>query len=264
MRRTAALGAFVIGVLALPGTALADTQQIGSKLELAYQGGICTNNCLSLQQAQVGGPSALPIVSPANGVVTEWAVRTSDDGALYSLRILRPTSTQDTYLGAGTMAAPQAVPAGQPDDGAVISYPGGSLPIRQGDHIGLFQTDNGSGAVDEGLPQAFTNGVPENVIANNFGGLPADGDTAPFIPDQQHELLLQATIKFCKVTNVRGKRVRRAKAILASHDCGATVVRRPTRRRRKIGRVIRQRPAPGATRAPGARVRLVVGKRPRR
>jgi Ca2+-binding RTX toxin-like protein len=176
----------VLGTLGIAGSAQADTVKIGSALQLPSDGGVCTN-CLSLQQAQVGGNSPLPLTSPVDGTVTEWAVRTGDPGALYTLRILRPAGT-NTYLGAGTAVAPSAVPGGTTD--SVINYPA-SLAIKNGDSIGVFV-----GGAATGLPQAFTNGVPANVIANNFSGAPADGTTAAFIPDQQHELLLQATIQY--------------------------------------------------------------------
>ena len=50
--------------------------------------------------------------------------------------------------------------------GAVFSYPA-SLPISKGDYVGVQL-----GGSATGLPQAFTNGVHQNLIANNFTGQP--------------------------------------------------------------------------------------------
>jgi hypothetical protein len=252
----AAITGAIAGFGLLPAVASADTRVMGSALTLPYQGGVCTNNCLSFQQAQVGGASPNPITSPANALVTQWAVRTGDPDALYTLRILRPTATLNTYLGAGSSAAPQAVPPGTTD--SIITYPvTNALQIKKGDHIGVFQTGNADG----GLPQNTTNGITGNVIANNFAGLPADTAQAPFIPDAQHELLLQATIKFCNVPNVKKKKLSVAKSRLAAGDCSAKVVRKETQKAKFRGKVLKQKLAPGETAIPGTAVKIVIAKK---
>jgi hypothetical protein len=38
--------------------------------------------------------------------------------------------------------------------------------------------------------------VSANLIANHFSGLPADGTSADLLADEQHDLLLQATVEF--------------------------------------------------------------------
>jgi hypothetical protein len=147
------------------------------------------------------------------------------------------------------------VPSGTED--AILSYPGNDLPIRTGDSIGLYQ----SGNPDDGLPQAFTNGLTDNVIANNFSGLPEDGDTASFIPDGQHELLLQATLEFCKVPGLKGKKAKAAKKALADADCGASVSKQVTGKRKNVGKVIEQGKKAGFTAPPGTKIPIVVGKK---
>lgn len=246
--------AALAGAVATAPAASADTQVIGSALALpmSIPGQVCTANCLSFQQAQVGGTGPLPIVSPANGIVTEWAVRTGDPDAIYTLRILRPAGT-NTFLGAGGSAPQAPVPPGTTD--SVIRYPAPSISIKQGDSIGILQT-----GAPEGLPQNTTNGVAANVIANNFGGLPLDGATAPFMPDVQHELLLQATVKFCKVPNLKGKKAGAARKALAAADCAAKLSRKPTKKDKNVGKVTKQKLKPGATAPPGTSVPIVVGK----
>src|SRR3954452_1578174 len=96
----------IAGLAASAAPASADTLQIGSSLghaAAAPNGELCTN-CVGIQRSQAGGRSTLPLTSPANGTVTTWAVRTSDVGAVYNLRILRPLGSS-VYTGAGTSPA---------------------------------------------------------------------------------------------------------------------------------------------------------------
>jgi hypothetical protein len=260
----------------LAATAGADTAKMGSALTLPMDlpGAVCTN-CTTLQQSQVGGNLPLPLTSPANGVVTSWAVRTGDPGALYTLRILRPQGS-NSYLGAGTSPALAAVPGGTTD--STITYPAASLPIQLGDSIGIKT----AGAAT-GLPQAVTSGVNANVIANNFTALPPDGSSAPFTPDVQHELLLQATIKFCNVPNAVGQTQAAATAAIAAADCTSMATTQKLalkaikktfskKKKKRIkasnktlkaqnGLVLSQSPTPGTTAAPaGPPVALSVGE----
>jgi hypothetical protein len=248
-----ATGLSAIGLLSIAAPASANIATIGSALAVPMDvNGICLSNCVSLQQAQVGGSSPNPLSSPANGIVTQWAVRSSDSGARYSLRILRPAGP-NTYTGAGTAVAPSSLPD---STDRTYRYPA-SLAIKQGDSIGISL----GGDSDAGLPQAFTNGVPANVIANNFSGQPADGATAAFIPDQQHELLVQATVQFCSVPSLKRFKKTTAKQLLAAADCGVKVKKRVTHKRKFRGKVLKQKVPPGTTAAPGTVVPIVIGQK---
>jgi hypothetical protein len=193
---TLAVGA----VAAAPTAAPADTVTLGSTLAGNYDGGVSGAPVLSAQLSYDPSTSPNPVVSPANGVITGWKVKSADDGALYTLRVLRPngpvslvTATNSNFTGAGSQQAPSAVPAGTGAStplGAVFSYPA-SLPINKGDYVGVQL-----GGSATGLPQAFTNGVHQNLIANNFAGQPTDGTSGNLLADEQHDLLLQATIEF--------------------------------------------------------------------
>jgi RTX calcium-binding nonapeptide repeat (4 copies) len=198
-RSVLAIG-LLLGVLALPGAAAADTVVMGSTLANNYDGGISGAPTVSAQISFDPATSTNPVVSPVDGVITGWKVKSADDGALYTLKVLRPsgpvslvTMTDSNFRGIASVQAPSAVPAGTgaaTPMGAIFSYPA-SLPISKGDYIGVL-----TGGAATGLPQAFTNGLPRNLIANNFSGQPADGTTAPLKADEQHDLLLQATIQF--------------------------------------------------------------------
>ncbi len=73
----------------------------------------------------------------------------------------------------------------------IFEYPGNNLPISKGDYIGLL-----SGGDNDDLPQNTTDGVAQNLIGNNFSALPTDGTSADLLADEQHDLLLQATVEY--------------------------------------------------------------------
>jgi hypothetical protein len=251
-----AMGLAGAAALSTAVTAAANGVLIGSDLSHPVDANAICHNCTTLQQAQVGGSAPNPLTSPVNGTVVSWAVRTSEPGALYTLRILRPVGT-NTYLGAGTSPGLPAVPGGTTD--GVVQY-AASLPIKQGDSIGLY-----TGGAAMGLPQRFTNGVNANVIANNFtpAGAPPDGQTAAFTPDVQHELLLRATVEFCKVPDLAGlSRAAAAQALAAGQctlgDVAKKKLKRSKKARRKRGKVLKQSLPPDATAAPGTAVDLKI------
>jgi hypothetical protein len=206
MIRTALGAAFVVPVLAaFASPASADTVIMGSTLANDFQGGISTGPTLSAQLSFDAATSPNPVVSPANGTITGWKVKSADDGALYTLKVLRPngpvslvTATNSNFTAVGSVQAPSAVPVGTNSTtptGEIFSYPA-SLPISKGDYIGVL-----TGGDDDDVPQFTTSGVPANLIANNFAGLPADGSSADLLADEQHDLLLQATIEFTPPSN---------------------------------------------------------------
>ena len=201
MRRTLAGIVLAAGLLFVPSaSAVADTAVMGSTLTGTFDGGVSGAPVLSVQLSYDPATSPNPVVAPADGTITGWKVKSADDGAIYTLKILRPngpvnlqTATTSNFTGVASVQAPSAVPVGTgatTPTGEIFSYPA-SLPISKGDYVGVAL-----GGAADGLPQAFTNGVTQNLIANNFSGQPADGSAADLLADEQHDLLLQATIEF--------------------------------------------------------------------
>jgi hypothetical protein len=198
-RSALALG-LLLGVLALPSAATADTLVMGSTLANNFDGGISTGPTVTTQLSYDPTTSPNPVVSPVDGVITHWKVKSADDGAIYTLKVLRPngpvataTATNTNFTAIASVQAPTAVPAGTgatTPTGVIFDYPA-SLPISTGDYVGVL-----TGGDDDDVPQAFTNGLAQNLIANNFSGQPADGTSADLLSDEQHDLLLQATIEY--------------------------------------------------------------------
>ena len=93
--------ALCLAAIALPAAASADTVKIGSTLGHPRRRTESSAQTAWESSGRLRRTLALPLVSPANGVVTQWAVRTSDAGAVYNLRILRPINNS-SYTGVGT------------------------------------------------------------------------------------------------------------------------------------------------------------------
>jgi beta-lactam-binding protein with PASTA domain len=68
----------------------------------------------------------------------------------------------------------------------------------------------------------------------------------------------------CVVPKVVGLRLKKARGRIVRAHCRVGKVTKKFSTRRKKGRVLSQKPKPGKRLAAGARVKLVVGKGPRR
>ena len=250
----------------LPAAASADTVTMGSTLANEFDSPGFSNSAptVSAQISFDPTTSPNPVISPANGLITGWRVRSADDGALYTLKVLRPNgpvslvvATNSNFRGIRSVQAPAAVPAGTSvasPTGAIFAYPA-SLPISKGDYIGLLATPDDPGD----LPQHTTSGLHGNLIANNFLGQPADGASADLLTDEQHDLLLQATVQFCSVPALKKLKTKPAKQLLRAHDCLPKVKRSRTRKNKFRGKVLKQKTPPGTTAAPGTVVPIVIG-----
>jgi hypothetical protein len=231
----------------LPTAASANTSQIGSSLKFPNLPSHCTN-CVGVQTNATAALSSLTQKSPANGTVTSWSVRSGDVGALYTLRILRqggPTS----YASVGQ--SPATGPISSATD-AVHTYTA-SLPISFGDNIGV-EVVGGTG-----LPDHFT-GDSGDVIGFAAPSFP-DGTSATFTDVTQHELLVQATVKYCLVPNVHKQKKVNAKQALAAADCGVKVKKKVTHKKKFRGKVLKQKKAAGSTFPPGTVVPIVIGQK---
>ena len=268
--------------------AAAESVVLGSPLNSPYEDGVSGGaNTVSVQLSFDPATSTNPVISPANGVITGWKVKSADDGAVYTLKVLRPngavslaTMTNSNFSAISSVQAPTAVPAGTmvaTPTGVVFDYPGASLPISKGDYVGIL-----TGGDDDGLPQAMANGLPQSLIANNFTAQPADGSSADLLADAQHELLLQATIQFCRIPNVLGQAEAAASAAITAAECTSTVTKQQLRlraikksfskkKKKRIraanaalraqdGKVLRQGTPADTTAIPGTAVALTVGQ----
>jgi hypothetical protein len=238
----------IAGAATLPAAAAGDTVRFGSALQNANTPSTC-DNCVGVQLAQAGVISPLPLRSPANGVLTSWSVRTGDVGAVYTLRILRPTGG-NTFTAVSSNVAP-AVPTGTTD--SVIAH-ATSLPIRQGDAAGVSINFSATG-----LP-VYLGGTAADVTGYSIG-VPADGASVDFTPLGSHELLIQGTVQFCNVPILKKLKTKPAKRALRAHDCLPKVKRSKVKKNKFRGKVLKQKTPPGTTAPPGTVVPIVIGKK---
>jgi PASTA domain len=224
----------------------ANTSQIGSNLNFPSLPALCTG-CVGVQNGNSQGLSTFPFKSPANGVIVSWSVRSGDVGASYALRILRqggPTAFQSV----GRSPAPGPITSATD---AVHTYTA-SLPISFGDNIGV-EVDAG-----HSLPDHYTgNNADISAYANTF----PDGTAATFTGTPQHELLLQATVKYCLVPNVHKQKKVNAKQALAAADCGVKIKKKETHKKKFRGKVLKQKKPAGLTLPPGTVVPIVIGQK---
>ena len=251
MRKLASV-AVIAGMLAVAPGAAAEQIVVGpSPLEsftISSGAGNCVGGpCLAFQDPTEGGADA---TSPVNGVVTSWSVRTGSlqSGSTYRLRIIRVaagSASDFTVLRSSGFGPPIPAP------GTYTQTTG--LPISAGDRIALGAT---AGSV---FPSFVGSGPSDRVRITNAGTDPPDGSSGsgPMIgtPDI---LGANATVEFCRVPDVVGKKIRNATALVAGADCAPRPKRKKKRAKpKKRKRVVRQSPAPGLTAAPGTEVTLV-------
>jgi hypothetical protein len=233
------------GLLGFAGSASADTATIGSTLSHPNTPAVCMG-CIGVQTGASSGLSTFPFISPANGVVTSWSVRSGDTGAIYGLRVLRPAGGS-SYTSAGASALAPAITSASD---VTYHFPT-SVPIKQGDRIGV------SVDATHSLPQ-FTTTNNQDVLeyAIDF----ADGTASPFTNiGGLHELLLQASIQFCNVPSLKRLKTKPAKQALRAHDCLPKVKRSRVKKPKFSGRVLKQKTPAGTTAPPGAVVPIVIG-----
>jgi beta-lactam-binding protein with PASTA domain len=111
-------------------------------------------------------------------------------------------------------------------------------------------------------------------IANTAGGTAiawaphlASGQTrsADPLPDGT-EIALQATVRFCSVPALKGKKLGAARQALAAADCTAGAVKKPKKKaaRKKAKFVKSQSAAPGTSISDTAPIDLTLGKAPKK
>lgn len=205
-------------VLALPGAASAESTTIGNPLDHTrnFTLGACIPGCTAVQRTQTAGPEKLSLTAPVNGTITQWSVRSGLVGDTYRLRILRPAGGL-TYAFSGSSAISPAVPD---VTDVARTYPA-SVPIQQGDAIGLESVSGTGVPLHTGAPA-----TPADTWAY-FPTAASDGSAQLFTADPMgsREVLLQATIRSCRVPGVVGQPEAAATAALTAAECTSTVTK---------------------------------------
>lgn len=245
------LGVIAAAACVLPSTAAADIATFGSTLQASHNVSI-TNQ----RAAQLSTAASSQLVAPADGLITNWAVRSSDAGAQYELAVIHHSTSGDPFP--MVTAIDVAFPPVEDSTDSIRHYNAHSqVLVDQGDSIALATV-----AGPNALP--FHSSGSAGDVYETFGsGVFTPGAEYIGAPPQAtgKELLLQATESFCAVPPLRGLKRAIAEQELADHACGSDFTTRKVRARRKRGRVLRQSLPPGTTSPPNTVVNLVVGKK---
>ncbi len=186
--------------------------------------------------------------SPVDGTVTSWAVGRPDGS--FAFRVLRRAGA-DSYTAVAGDAERQLVfdPAPSPPQPT-------SLPIKKGDLIAL---------VDGGGTSLAVSNVGSSVILPN----PAEvGDPAqsPFSTSNANNYVFNATVRYCLVPSVIGKKEAAARSALAAADCPVGQILKPKKKtKRKKAKFVRATSVPAGTAVSDTTpIDLSFGKKPKK
>jgi PASTA domain len=253
-RRALVAAAALAVALVIAPAARGEQVTLGPDLEsLSSPGGLqpaCFDDpCTFLQST---GPV---VVSSVNGLVTSWSLRTyAATPKAYRLRIVRgPAALGQSFMALRTSAFAPAFSA----EG--IHTQQAALPIAAGDRIALRGGDAGS-SVTGGQAWVPPAGTDATMVWTDAMDDPADGGSGTPTSGPAHLVVgVSATVSFCRVPAVTGKRLKRAKRLTRKAGCAPAPKRRsakPSLPPRKLNRVFKQRPAAGKTVRPGTKVKL--------
>jgi hypothetical protein len=186
--------------------------------------------------------------SPVDGTVISWAVGRPDGS--FSLRILRQVGT-DSYAAFAEDAERQLEfdPAPSPPQPT-------SLPIKKGDLIAL---------ADGGGTNLAESNTGSSVILPSKAevGAPAQ---SPFSTSAANNYVFNATVRYCLVPNVIGKKEPAARSALAAADCPVGQILKPKKGvKRKKAKFVRATSVPAGTAVSDTTpIDLSFGKKPKK
>jgi hypothetical protein len=249
MRGRAGLTATVATAAALTfaGTAGAATATVGSPLSANFIAtGMGAMGDVTWAQTALPGAST---ASPTDGTIVSWQNRTL--GGPFRLVVIRPVGSQFTNAGSSDLYKPANFAASP-----VIPT---SLPVKAGDLIGI-ETTTGNGFDATGI--ATTPGA--SAVAWTFPHLQPGPPRTPDPLVANSELALRATVRYCAVPSLRGKKLAAARAALAAADCTFGKAKKPKKKslRKKAKFVKSLSVAPGTSISDTAPIDLRLGKKP--
>ena len=186
--------------------------------------------------------------SPVDGTVISWAVGRPDGG--FSLQVVREVAP-GSYAALAGDAQRQLVfdPAPSPPQPT-------SLPIKKGDLIAL---DEGGGTSLAQSTIGTTVVLPQEAVV----GGPAQ---APMSMDTTDNFAFNATVRYCLVPNVIGKKEAAARAALAAANCPVGQILKPKKKgKRKKAKFVRATSITAGTAVSDTTaVDLTFGKKPKK
>ena len=234
-----AIGAAVALFIGAVSSAGAATVTIGSPLTGTYTPGSAG------VVGTFGMVSGANIASPVDGTVVSWQIK-GFGGGPYRLQILHLASLTSA---SSVRTGPAFSPVASGSQGTV------SLPIKKGEVVAL-RNSNTSDQI------SFNNST-----ATDFGDawVPplADGESArSALVGGPIEYPYNATVRYCVVPKLRGKKLGAAKKALAAADCTVGKVKKKGKGKRASSFALRAFPL-GSSVSDSAPIDLKVGKKPK-
>jgi hypothetical protein len=244
LRRSAAPAVLIaVVILFCAAGAQANTVTLGSQPQGPLIGGISDGGAGTV--ANTALPSPLIAAAPSDGTLTEW--RFSADDSNWIPQVVHP-------VGGGLYTEGARGPAQQGTTvGPVVGPFPLNLPVKQGDLFGVVTENFAALGVSTGHDGAVYGYwvpplTPGPGRAPDFGG---GGSGA--------EYALSATLRFCLVPTLKGKKPKAAKKALKAADC-TFGGKKKSKKRRKKKKVVGQSVAAGSSISDTAPVAIKVSR----
>ena len=240
-RRVITIGVVCAGMLVGAGGASADTVTFGSQFQGAIGSALFDGGAGTIVNTSL--PAPLNVASPTDGTVIEW--RFSSQPNSFTPQVIRPLGG-DLYTLA--VAGPPQVGTGV---GNILGPFPLNLPIKKGDLFGVAGGNNARFGVINHPGGSYAYFVPP---LDTGPGRPRDyGGPSPA------EYAISATVRYCLVPSLKGKKPKAAKKALKAADC-AFGGKKKSKKRRKKKRVVGQSVAPGTSISDIAPVAIKVSR----
>jgi hypothetical protein len=242
VRRSLAV-ALVAAALLLPAAAArANTVTLGSQFQGTIESGVLEGGGTVVNTSL---PAPLVAGAPSDGTVTAW--RFSGGTTTWIPQIVRPLGG-DLY----TVAAQGPTQQGTGVGNVIGPFPL-SIPVKRGDLIGV------SGSNFSNLGVIANPGALSRYFTPPLSpgpGRPADFDNPGF------EDAISATLRYCLVPSLNGKKPKAAKQALRAADC-TVGTKRKSKKRRKKKKVLSQSVPAGTSISDTAPIDFKVSRRVR-
>jgi hypothetical protein len=244
LRRSAACAAIAATVSLLAAAAAqANTVTLGSQFQGTMQSSVLDGGKGTVVNTSL--PAPLIVGAPSDGTVLDW--RFSGGTTQWTPQILRP-------LGNGTYTEAAQGPAQQGAGVGTISGPFPlNIPVKKGDLIGVIGTNFSNLGVIDSASAVYGYWVPP--LSPGAGRAPDFG--GPGVEDA-----ISATLRYCLVPSLKGKKPKAAKKALAAANC-VFGGKSKSKKRREKKKVVGQSVAAGTSISDTAPVAIKVS-RPKR
>jgi hypothetical protein len=236
---TALAIACAVTAMLIPAAAQANTVTLGSRFQGTIESSVLDGGAGTVVNPSL--PAPLIAGAPSDGTIVDW--RFTGGTTSWIPQVVRPLgSDKFTELARG--------PAQQGAGVGTISGPFSlAIPVKQGDLIGVIGTNTSHLGVI----------LDTSAVSGYFVPPLAPGDSRAVDHPGSAEDAVSATLRFCLVPSLKGKKPKAAKKALKAADC-AFGGKKKSKKRRKKKKVVGQGVAPGTSISDTAPVAIKVSQ----